>query len=268
MIQNHRAKKSLGQNFLTNSAIIKKIIEVCDLKKDDVVLEIGPGKGAITEGIASRVKQVLAVEADHTLAKYLHEKFTGTNITVFSEDILKFDFEKLPDNIKLISNLPYNIATPIIEKVIAHRRKFNQFFMMVQLEYGQRMCAVPGNKTYGSFSCFVQYYGLPEILFKIGRGAFQPMPKVQSCFIKYDLFKKLPQEFHIEERLFMIIRTAFQQRRKTILNSLNGFADKASLEKIFVKLGIDSQDRAESLSLGQYIKIAGELDVICHSANL
>ncbi|MBF0478137.1 MAG: ribosomal RNA small subunit methyltransferase A [Candidatus Omnitrophica bacterium] len=262
MIPAHKPRKSLGQNFLINRNIIQKIIDVCELKSDDIVLEIGPGKGAITEGIAKRVKQVFAVETDRVLADHLKMQFKDRNVTVYDADILKFPFEQLPDGIKIISNLPYNIATPIIEKVIGYRLKFTQFFMMVQWEYGQRICAVPDTKAYGSFSCFVQYYGKPDILFQIGRSAFQPMPKVQSCFIKYDLYSNLPWKTADEKQLFHVIRTAFQQRRKTILNSLNIFADKRTLEQIFKGLGIDPQDRAEDVNLGQFIQIAEALRVI------
>ncbi len=252
-------KKSLGQNFLVHPGIVRRIIEACDLQPTDIVLEIGPGKGALTYLLSDHVKHVIAIEKDNQLAQQLKESFEGTNVDVIHADILKYPFKDLPDNVKIVGNLPYNIATPIIEKVLKHREQFHAFYMTVQLEYGQRITAQPNTKSYGSFSCFVQYYANPKILFKIKNSAFQPIPKVQSCFLRLDLPKKLKYKVNDERFLFTVIRASFGQRRKTIENSLSGILEKKKVSAILETLKIDPKLRAENLTLKDYIHISNTI---------
>ncbi len=248
-------KKSLGQNFLINQNVQQRMVASCDLSPTDVVLEIGPGKGALTRLIAPRVKKVFAVEKDNQLASELQNQFVDSNVTIINEDILKYSFDVLPDHIKVIGNLPYNIATLIIERFLTYAQKFTVFYMTVQLEYGQRMVAKSSTKSYGSWSCFTQYHADIQMLFKIGRAAFYPVPKVQSCFLRLGIPRKVKLEVWNEELFFKIIRSAFNQRRKTVLNSLSGICNKKQLENIFQKAGIDARARAENLSLEDYVKI-------------
>ena len=249
-------KKSLGQNFLVNPNIVRRIIDACNLKPTDIILEIGPGKGALTRALSGHVKTVIAIEKDRLLADQLEEDFVNTNVIIIHADILKYPFNKLPDNIKIVGNLPYNIATPIIEKVIMHRKKFYAFYMTVQIEYGQRMAAEPNSKSYGSFSCFVQYYTAPKILFKIKNSAFRPAPKVQSCFLVLDLLKKTQLKASDEGDLFKVIRACFGQRRKTIQNSLSSvIPGRTKITQLLAQLNIDPKLRAENLSLKDYIQI-------------
>lgn len=255
----HQAKKHFGQNFLTDILIKDRIIQACQLSSNDRILEIGPGQGAITELIAPQVESLTAVETDTDLIAALTDQFENTNTTIIHQNFLNFDLNTLPDQTKIISNLPYNIATPIIEKVITQKDKFTDFYMTVQLEYGQRLAAKPNSKAYGSLSCFVQYHADIEILFKISPCAFTPQPKVQSCFL-HMRFKHTPQpKAKDETMLFRVIKSAFFQRRKTIINSLGSLFDKTQLGEILDDLKIDSKKRAENIALEDYIKIADRL---------
>ncbi|MBI5150488.1 MAG: ribosomal RNA small subunit methyltransferase A [Candidatus Omnitrophica bacterium] len=251
-------KKSLGQNFLVNPHFQQKIIEACELRPEDVVLEIGPGKGVLTRPLADSVKKVLAIEKDNFLAPQLEEEFAGTNVTIEHADVLKYPFEPLPGPMKVVGNLPYNIATPIIEKVLAFRHKFPVFYMTVQLEYGDRIVAKPGSKKYGSLSCFVQYYADVQKLFNIPPSAFSPAPKVDSCFLSLHMRPKPVHPAHDEEFLFMLIRACFSQRRKTIRNSLAAVYGKEDTGKLLEKLKIDPRMRAEDLSLEDYVRLANQ----------
>ncbi len=233
-----------------------RIIEACDLRKDDLVLEIGPGTGLLTQTIAEKVSKVFAVEKDDRLARNLKERWDGTNVCVIHADVLAYPFEELPGSIKVIGNLPYNIATPILEKVFRWRRKFDVFYMTVQWEYGSRMAAGPHSKEYGSLSCFVQYYADVKRLFKIPPAAFRPPPKVQSCFLRLDMKERLPLSAGSEEWLFKVIRTCFNQRRKMIQNSLSSLLPKKGIDAILQGLHIDSRLRAEDISLEDYVRLA------------
>lgn len=251
-------KKSLGQNFLVNPHVQEKIIAACELTREDVVLEIGPGKGALTRPLADRVRKVLAIEKDNFLAPQLEKEFTGTNVTIEHADVLKYPFDQLPASMKVVGNLPYNIATPIIEKVLAFRHKFPVFYMTVQLEYGNRIVARPGSKDYGSLSCFVQYYAQAQKLFKIPPSAFSPAPKVDSCFLSLRMRPELAHKVRDEEFLFKLIRACFSQRRKTIKNSLGVVYGKGEAGELLRKLDIDPMARAEDLSLEDYVRLSSQ----------
>ncbi|MBI3618251.1 MAG: ribosomal RNA small subunit methyltransferase A [Candidatus Omnitrophica bacterium] len=249
-------KRSLGQNFLVNPRVEQKIIEACALQPDDIVLEIGPGKGVLTRPLADRVKKVLAIEKDNYLAPQLEKEFAGTNVIIEHADVLKYPFEQLPAPMKVVGNLPYNIATPIIEKVLAFRHKFSVFYMTVQLEYGNRIVARPHSKEYGSLSCFVQYYARAQKLFKIPPSAFRPSPKVDSCFLSLRMRPEPARKAHDEEFLFKLIRACFSQRRKMLKNSLAVIYGKEEGEELLRNLNIDPMVRAEDLGLEDYVRLA------------
>lgn len=252
-------KRSLGQNFLVNPRVQQRIIQACDLHNDDVVLEIGPGKGALTTAIAAGVKEVFAVEKDDRLAEGLREQFRDTNVRIVHADVLEYPFSRLPDKLKVIGNLPYNIATPIIEKVLASRHKFTIFYMTVQLEYGNRLVARPHSKDYGSLSCFVQYYAQTQKLFKIPPTAFNPVPKVDSCFLSLRMRREPECAAKDEKFLFQLIRACFSQRRKTLKNSLSAIYAKERMDDLLRKFKIDPMARAEDLGLEDYVRLANQL---------
>lgn len=250
----HRAVRSLGQNFLTDKHSVERIINACHLSKGENILEIGPGQGALTHYLAQSECKIFAVEKDRRLAQQLESEFVGNDIKIISGDILKFDFDQLPHPIKVIGNIPYNISTPIIEKIIANKHRISEAFLTVQLEFGQRMTAKPHSKAYGSLTLFVQYHFDAKILFKIKAGSFSPKPKVDSCFVS---LKPVERKSAVsEKRLFTLIQTSFQQRRKTIINSMKNLIPPDKLSSLLDKLKLSHNLRAENLDLGQFMAIA------------
>ncbi len=259
MKNTHRPVKSLGQNFLKDQRIQQKIIDSCDLHSDDTVIEIGPGQGAITQRILPLVKKVIAVEKDRNLVSFLKETYPQESLEIIEGDFLKWDMNTLPNDLIVLGNIPYYISTPIIEKIIAQRHQIKKAFMTVQLEFAERVAAVAGNKDYGSLSCFVQYYMDVKILFKISKGSFHPVPKVDSCFISLIPKSKPNLKAHNEEKLFKMIQTAFMQRRKTISNALKGYYDHDTLMKELERLKISPKARPEEISLENYISLLNNL---------
>lgn len=255
-LSSHLPKKSLGQHFLIHQGIQQRIVDGCGLLATDTVVEIGPGKGAITDKIAQRVKRVVAIEKDRVLAGALRERFDQTHVEVTEADVLEFDFSHLPAARICVGNLPYNVAAPIIEKVLTSG-KFERLYAMVQLEHGHRMLAGPGSKEYGSLSCFVQFYSRTRKLFEIRPSAFQPPPKVQSVFIEFDIYPpdRRPIQNVPEDDLLAMIRAAFLQRRKTILNALGFLAPKETLSAVLKDLNIPEQTRAEQICLMDFVRI-------------
>jgi 16S rRNA (adenine1518-N6/adenine1519-N6)-dimethyltransferase len=255
----YRPKKNLGQNFLTDVRIQQKIIQACDLKIEDVVVEIGPGQGVLTRLIAPQVKRLICVETDRDLIGSLRSGLPAS-VEIVHADFLKWDMSHLPYGVKVIGNIPYYISTPIIEKLITDRTKISVAFLTVQLEFGQRLTAkVGGAKDYGSLSCFAQYYAEVKMLFKIKHTCFQPAPKVDSCFLRLMMRPQGQALVVDEEFLFKLIQTAFQQRRKNIVNSLKGLAGRKKLEESLERLGINPNARPENLTLLNYINLCNGL---------
>ena len=260
-------KKRFGQSFLIDKNIVKKIIDVSALTKDDVVLEIGPGKGMLTHQLAQKARKVIAVELDKKLFSNLTVDFHGLeNVLLFNQDILKFDLKKvlkdvkIKNKVKIVANIPYSITSAIFDYIFHHIDSLDTVYVMVQKEYAQRVVGAPNTANYSSLSCFVQYYTTPRILFRVSARCFRPQPKVDSCFI--ELAPRLAKEaLTTKERevLFMIIRSAFNQRRKNIINALSSLLEKETAMHILSKLALDYRLRAENLSLGDYILIAHEL---------
>ncbi len=248
-------QKHLGQNFLIDRRVARRIIEACALDREDVVLEIGPGRGALTGMIAERVKRVIAIEKDRALAQALYEEFKDTNTTVIEADILQFPLEQLPPSLKVIGNLPYNIATAIIQKFLKCHRRFRVFYMGVQREHADRMTAAVHSKIYGAFSLFVQYYSEVKKLFPIKNTAFYPVPKVQSFFVKMRPHPKPLLSVVDEKALFDLIHAAFSQRRKMIVNTLSQVFIKEDLKKLCEGIHLNPQARAEDVTLAEYIQL-------------
>jgi len=264
----HTPKKHLGQNFLTDTHIQQKIIQACELKADDVVVEIGPGQGVLTRLIAPHVKKLICIETDRDLIEPLRSSLPA-RVDIIHADFLKWDFKQIQTDlvpcapgtrsvqVKVIGNIPYYISTPIIERIIKNRSIISSVFLTVQLEFGQRLMAMPGGKDYGSLTCFVQYYADTKIFFKIKNSCFNPAPKVDSCFLQLKM-KSTLQEVD-EEFLFTLIQTAFQQRRKNIVNTLKGIVGREKLENELKALNIDPNARPENLTLSNYINLCNRL---------
>ncbi|MFH0791306.1 MAG: 16S rRNA (adenine(1518)-N(6)/adenine(1519)-N(6))-dimethyltransferase RsmA [Candidatus Omnitrophota bacterium] len=258
-----KPKKSLGQNFLADKNIQRKIILTCGLNRGDIILEIGAGRGELTLLIAQDARQVYALEIDWRLADILKDNLRDySSVKIICQDILKFDLNSLflekefDCRLKVIGNIPYYITTPIIEYLLRYRDKIDVIFLTVQKELAERITAVYGSKRYSAFSCFLQYYTLPETLFTIKNNCFRPVPKVDSCFLKLKIREKPAVEVKNEVLLFTIIRAAFNQRRKILRNSLEGIIPQDKLEKFFTEFKISSNIRPEQLRLQDFAGLA------------
>lgn len=250
------AKKRLGQNFLIDKHVIGNMISACAFTKEDIILEIGPGKGAITRLLAPMVKQVIAIEADEKLAETLRLEFTGSNVDIHQGDVLDLDLKLLPPRVKLFGNIPYNISTPIITWMLKNRPCFSVCYLTVQLEFAQRLSAGIKTKDRCPLACFIEAYTRMSTLFKIHPRSFQPMPNVMSCFIKFDINATPSVEIKDVPYFEKIVRESFLHRRKTLLNSLSQLISKERLNLVFVELGLSSQARAEDLTVNDFARLA------------
>jgi 16S rRNA (adenine1518-N6/adenine1519-N6)-dimethyltransferase len=255
-----KPKKRLGQNFLVDKNLQNKILDSLKFEKEDVLLEIGAGRGELTFQTAEKVKKVYALEIDTHLCKVLMQRARAyPNVKIIQQDILNFDFKtffaSLRKKIKVLGNIPYYISTPIIEHLIVCRGKIDCIFITVQKELARRMTALPGSKDYGSFSCFVQYYTDPKVLFRVTKNCFFPVPKVDSSFVRLKIRPILPLQPKEERLLFQIIRAAFNQRRKTLRKSLAGIIPKPALERFFSLQAKDRNIRPESLTLEDFANL-------------
>lgn len=256
-------KKSLGQNFLIDKNVRNKIIEQCNLNRNDVVLEIGPGRGEITHLLLDKVKEVRAVEIDSGLCEVLRKQFSAyQNFKLFNRDILKVDLTDLlnsSEKLKVIGNLPYYISTPIITKLIEHRKYIDTIFLTLQKELGLRLAAKPHSKDYSAFSCYLQFYTEPEMFFSIKNTSFWPKPKVDSCFMRIKILSKPKVKVKDEESFFKVIRLSFRMRRKLLKNNLATIYSQEKVEEVFKKLKIAPNLRAEDLSLKDFAKLSAYL---------
>jgi len=256
-----KPKKRLGQSFLIDPNIKRKIIASCGLSQKDTVLEIGAGRGELTKLIAENAGSVFTVEIDSSLIETLKNNLIAyPNVTIINCDILKLDLSglgiKCGKKLKVIGNIPYYISTPIIEHLLRYRHRVDAIFLTVQKEYARRLTALPGGADYGSLSCFVQYHAVPEILFYIKKNCFFPAPRVDSAFVRILLKANKRMGPGKERRLFKIIRTAFNQRRKTLRNSLKGIIPKSKLEHYLENRSLDNNIRPQMLSLDDFIGLS------------
>ncbi len=264
-----RPRKRLGQHFLEDPTAIDRIIAHARFNENDVVVEIGSGLGALTIPILPHVYHVVAIEKDPLLTTMLQERLSPKDrekITFISGDVLKLDFREIYDRfeqkVKVVGNLPYNISSPFLEKLIINRNHINRAVLMFQFEVAQRLAAVPGKKEYGALSVITQYYAHISPLIKIKRDAFYPKPKVDSMVVGIDFEKPYPFQAENEEFFHRIVKAAFSCRRKTILNSLERGMVSFSREMIAKSLKaclIDPKRRAETLSIEEYIRLSSVL---------
>ncbi len=254
-----RMSKKLGQNFLIDEHVVRNIVEAANLTPGDAVLEIGPGIGTLTQGLAEAGGKVTAVEIDRRLIEVLGKTLEGyENIKIVHGDILRIDVAKevMAPRYKVVANLPYYITTPIIMGLLEARMPIDVLVTMVQKEVAERMVAVPGTKDYGSLSVAVQYYTQPEIMFLVPPASFIPPPAVDSAVIRCTVREKPPVEVN-EKVFFRVVKAAFAQRRKTLSNTLKTTGVPAdTLRVILDKAGIDGTRRGETLSLQEFAAIA------------
>lgn len=257
-------KKKYGQNFLNDqNTVLERIMEVSQVSSDDEVLEIGPGEGALTELLLQRAKKVNCVEIDTDLEKILRKKFdSNPKFNLHMGDILEADLRGIIGaNTKVVANIPYYITSPIINKLIEHRDLIDEVYLMVQKEVGERVCATSG-KERSVLTLAVEYFGEAEYLFTIPKEFFTPVPKIDSGFIGIKFYKDRRFESIIDENLFFkYVKGAFSNKRKNIVNNLATLGiSKDKIQGVLTELGISFNERAENLSIEQFIELAKLLE--------
>ena len=261
--------KEFGQNFLINRAVVENTAEECCDDRDSTILEIGPGIGTLTREIAARYKNVISLEIDSALIPVL--KFTLSdfdNVTVYNEDVMKVDLDELlapafaAGNVSVCANLPYYITTPILMKLLESRLPFRSITIMIQSEVADRLVAKAGSKDYGAITAVLGYYGVARKLFDVTAEEFVPAPKVDSAVVRIDLYEDKPYRPASEAMLFRTIKAAFEQRRKTLPNSLmTGFSalGKEKITAIIESCGHPANIRGEKLSTEDFVALSDAL---------
>lgn len=259
-------QKRFGQNFLIDANILDKIVTGADVTKEDCVLEIGPGIGTMTQYLCERARKVIAVEIDKTLIPILQDTLSAyDNVTVINEDILKVDINSLVQKyndskpIKVVANLPYYITTPIIMGLFESNVPIDSITVMIQKEVADRMQEGPGSKDYGALSLAVQYYSKPEVIAYVSPECFIPKPNVGSAVIKLQRYAEYPVKVNDTDFMFRLIKAAFNQRRKTLVNSVGNAGigiSKDVLIQALNEMGLDESIRGERLSLEQFAKLS------------
>ncbi len=255
-----RANKNLGQNFLISEEIIFGIVQEAEVSNEDIIIEIGPGLGSLTAKLAEKAKKVIAIELDSNMIKVLTERFSlYQNVELIHEDVLKVDLKALIQNeehVKVVANLPYYITTPIVMKLLEDKLNIESITVMVQKEVGERFCAEPGGKEYGAITVSINYYTKPCIVLDVPKENFNPIPEVDSCVVNMKI-KQTHIDLKNEKIFFKVIKAAFSQRRKNIGNSLTGIGkNKEEVKEMLGNLNLDSNLRAENLSLEDFARIA------------
>jgi len=276
-----KAKKSLGQNFLTDQRVARRIIDAVSPLPTDIVIEIGPGTGALTRLLVERSGHVEAIEIDTHLADAVRRSLNADNLSIVAADALVLDWGELITDaktklglpgpadqdlkrVRIVANLPYYISTPIIERMLSVGRSVFDMTLMLQKEVADRITTGPGSKEYGYLSVMVQYYCIAKKLFEVPPSAFTPIPRVQSAVIKLTVRELPAVEVSDEAKFFALVRAAFAQRRKTILNNLKA-ASRAleftqPLESALEAASVAPQRRAETLSLEEFAALSWALD--------
>jgi 16S rRNA (adenine1518-N6/adenine1519-N6)-dimethyltransferase len=252
----HRARKRFGQNFLEDFSVITRIINAIDIRETDHLVEIGPGKGALTESLVQQSRHLDVIEIDRDLAAYLRSRYAATeNLTIHCTDALKTDFQSLTvgsEKLRIIGNLPYNISTPLLFHLLDQQANIRDMHFMLQKEVVDRICANPGSKTFGKLSVMIQFHCKTEALFNVPPHSFIPEPKVTSAVVRLtprespQYWVKNPDDFR------SLVNQAFSKRRKTLRNALKGFLSAEEIEST----GIDPTARAETLEIEDYTRLS------------
>ncbi len=267
---NISANKSLGQNFLINDEAINEIVDAAKISKEDLIIEIGPGLGTLTNKILEKAGKVIAIELDKRMITILQDRFSlYNNFDIINEDVLKVNINELIKkhkqnenikNAKIVANLPYYITTPIIMKLIEERLDIESITVMVQKEVAKRLTAQPGTHLSGAITYSVNYYCIPEEVTVVPNSSFIPEPEVESEVIKLNIRNNPPVEVKNVENFFKLIKVSFMQRRKTFINGVTNskFMSKEEIKNILDKLGIAENVRGENLTLEDFAKISNE----------
>ena len=266
---NIKANKNLGQNFLINEEVVKNIVGCSNIEKEDLVIEIGPGLGTLTKYLLEKAGKVICIELDTKMLQILEDRFSlYNNFELINNDVLKVDLKNIIEkekaegkikNVKIVANLPYYITTPIIMKLLEEELELESITVMIQKEVADRLIAVPGQKNTGAITYSVYYYASSEAIMEVPNSSFIPEPEVTSKVIKLNIRKEPIVTPKDKEKMFKIIKYAFMQKRKTLLNSLtnNGvFENKQKGTEILNSLGIKENVRPEELTLEQFEKIS------------
>ncbi len=266
------ANKSLGQNFLIDDVIVSKIVERANIANEDLVIEIGPGLGTLTNELLKKAKKVIVVELDERMIKILKDRFSlYDNIEIINQDILKVNLNDIISkekkeigikNAKVVANLPYYITTPIIMKLLEGKSDIETITVMIQKEVADRLCETPGGKLSGAITYSIYYYAEAEKVLKVPNTSFIPAPEVDSEVIRLKIRKEPPIKVKDEEKLFKIIKYAFMQRRKTLINALSQcdiFKNKEEIKNILERLEISEKIRGEALTMQDFANIANNM---------
>lgn len=268
---NFRTSKKLGQNFLNDPQIVKDIAVSSGACENDIIAEIGPGLGVLTKELLKLKAKVVSIELDDRLIPILSEEFKDIeDFTLINEDALKIDYNSIfkEKKGKVVANIPYYLTTPLILKLIQSNYNIESLTLMIQKEVGDRICAKPSTKEYGSFGILVNYFAKSEILFYVGKEKFRPIPKVDSVVVKLTLLDK-PSVFVINEELFFeVIRSSFNMRRKTLNNSLSALKiEKEKINEAFLRANINPSRRGETLSMEEFATLSNEIHNIINVDN-
>lgn len=253
MSQRHRPRKRFGQNFLQSPNVVGQILSSLHLQPEDNVIEIGPGKGALTQYLLKGLNKLTAIEIDRDLQALLCNTFGHTgHFNLICDDALRVDYAQFSDNIRIVGNLPYNIATPLMLYLLTFSARIKDMYFMVQKEVALRLAAEPGTKDYGRLSVMVQYHCEVEYLFEVPPESFYPEPKVDSAVICLRPHKHSPYKEVSMDVLQIVVAKAFSMRRKTLFNNLKPLVSSLNL----LKLGIDPGRRPEQISVLEYVSLA------------
>ncbi len=254
-----KPKKSLGQNFLTSIPARNAIVKAGNIVKDDTILEIGPGKGMLTEKLLESEAKVIAVEKDTNLITYLSEKFAdkikNKQFILINEDILKYSADKIKGEYKIVANIPYNITGAIMEKFLSDKKQPSEMVLLVQKEVAERIVARDEKESILSLS--IKVYGEPKIVYRVNKGSFFPIPKVDSAVIHIKNISKsnFKSKKH-EERFFEIVKVGFSHKRKVLISNLKGKFEKVDWKDVFLNNNLDEKTRAEDVNLKDWLNIS------------
>lgn len=260
--------KALGQNFLVNPSVCPKMAELCGADENTGVIEVGPGIGVLTNELCKVAKKVVAIELDSRLPEILKKTLADhDNVKIISGDVMELDLHKLIAEefpgmeVVVCANLPYYITSPVIMKLLEEKLPINALTVMVQKEAADRLCAQMGTRACGAVTAAVRYFSEPRLLFKVSAGSFMPAPKVDSAVIRMDVYKKPKLAVNDEKLYFRVVRGAFSQRRKTVLNSVSSALeiDKATLTQAFSEAGVNPALRPEAMSLENFAALSNAI---------